>query len=116
MKKICLAVIMLFAISSCATIETRSEGNKIDKQLIESIKPGVTTKKAIIETFGYPSKSNKKEDGTEEFIYNHVEKNVSSYFSGFIIKEKNAPTTSTALEIIIKDDIVIGYKFIKTAE
>lgn len=116
MKKICLAVIMLFAISSCATIETRSEGKKIDKEMISSIKPGVTTQKAVIEVFGYPSKSNKKEDGTEELIYTYSEKDVSSYFSGFIIREKNAPTTNTTLEIIIKDDVVIGYKFVKTAE
>jgi len=118
MKKIYRALVIIFiaAIWGCATIVTRSEGTKVEKSMVESIKPGVTTKKAVIEIFGYPSRSNLKGDGSEELIYTHVEKRVPSYFSGFIVNEKNAPATSTTLEIIVKDDIVLGYRFIKTSE
>ncbi len=119
MKKICLAVIIFFAISGCATfrtIETKSDGNKIDKSMIDNIKPGVTTKKAVIEVFGQPSKTIKKDDGSEELIYSYTEKKTPSYFSGFIVKERNAVVTTTILEIIIKGDIVLGYKFAKTEE
>lgn len=119
MKVFYTAIVILFVISGCAgvkTIETRSEGNKIDKSMVESIKPGVTTKKAIIEIFGNPAKSIKKDDEGEELIYNYVEKKVPSYFCGFIANEKNASTTTTTLEIIVKDDVVLGYKLIKTAE
>ncbi|HBO83678.1 MAG: hypothetical protein A2073_05985 [Deltaproteobacteria bacterium GWC2_42_11] len=116
MKKFYLVITLFISIYGCATIETKTEGNKIDKSMVESIKPGITTKKAIIEIFGYPSKSNKKDDETEEFIYNHTEKKVSSYFKGFIVNEKDAEKTNSTLEIVIKNDIVVGYRFIKTAE
>lgn len=115
-KKYVIFIILFIVLAGCRTVEKRTEGTRIDKHMVEGIKPGVTTKNAILEIFGYPSKTNKLEDGGEELIYDYKEKKISVYLEGFIVNEKNAPTTYTTLEIIIKDDIVKGYKFLKSSE
>ncbi|MBI5681861.1 MAG: outer membrane protein assembly factor BamE [Deltaproteobacteria bacterium] len=115
-KNYAVLIILFIALSGCATIEKRTEGTRIDKYMVESIKPGATTRKAMLEIFGSPSMVNKKDDGSEEFIYKYVEKKVKVYVQGFIVDEKNAPTTYTTLEIIVKDDIITGYRFVKSSE
>lgn len=115
-KEYVVFAVLFIALSGCATVEKRTEGTRIDKYMVESIKPGSTTRKAMLEIFGSPSMVNKKEDGSEEFIYKYVEKKVKVYAEGLIVNERNAPTTSATLEIIVKDDIIIGYRFVKSSE
>jgi outer membrane protein assembly factor BamE (lipoprotein component of BamABCDE complex) len=119
MKRIITIILISIAITACASISStkiRSEGSKITKEQAEEIKPGVTTKNTITGTFGNPTKTDSKADGTEIFIYTYIEKKTPTYFGEFIVNERQSRVTTITLEITIKDGLVLLYNFKKHEE
>ncbi|MBI5327867.1 MAG: hypothetical protein HZB80_06200 [Deltaproteobacteria bacterium] len=101
---------------SISSTKIRSEGNKITKEQVEEIKPGITTKNAITDTFGPPQKTDSKTDGTEILIYTYVEKKIPAYFGEFIVNERQSRVTTITLEITIKHGLVLSYNFKRQEE
>jgi len=116
MKKILMIIAIAMTITGCATVSSvkvQTEGSKITKEKAEGIKPGLTTKDIIIETFGNPIKTESKTDGTEVLTYIYIEKKTPVYFGEFIVNERQNKVTTITLEVTIKDGLVLSYDFKK---
>ena len=114
MKKILMIIAAAMTVTACATVSSvkvQTEGIKITKEQAEGIKPGLTTRNIIIETFGNPIKMESKTDGTEVMTYTYMEKKTPTYFGEFIVNERQNKVTTITLEVIIKDGLVLSYKF-----
>ena len=87
-----------------------SSGNHpISSILLESIKPGVTTKEWVIDNFGKPDIEKHLEDGEEILIYENT-KHKSSDFSLFLIfSSHNTEDIKEVVSFKIKDGIVKSY-------
>jgi outer membrane protein assembly factor BamE (lipoprotein component of BamABCDE complex) len=110
-KSIFIILGLGFAIylAGCSTFETRTTGTMIENDKVESIKPGITTRADILDTFGIPTETT-SEGGMDKMVYTYEETKVPVYLQR--IKNKaGAKKTSTTLEIILKGDIVSSYKF-----
>lgn len=119
MKKIFIIMFISMTITACASISStkvQSEGNKITREQAEEIKPGVTTRDVVIDTFGNPPKVDSKPDGTEVLTYAYTEKRTPTYFGEFIVNERQSQVTTITLEITIKDGVVSSYNFKKQEE
>lgn len=119
MKRILAIIAIGIAVTACAAISStriQSEGNKITREQAEAIKPGITTRKVIIDTFGNPAKTESKADGTETLTYTYKEKRTPTYFGEFIVNEKQSVFMTTILEIIIKEGLVLSYNFKRQEE
>jgi hypothetical protein len=116
MKRILIIILIQIALSACASTQIQSEGGKITKEQIEGIRPGVTAKNIVIETFGNPAKTEIKPDGTETITYIYSEKSTPTYFGGFIVNERNTQVMKTTLEVVIKDGLVLSYSYKKEEE
>ncbi|MBI3398074.1 MAG: hypothetical protein HY026_02400 [Deltaproteobacteria bacterium] len=118
MKKV-LVILILLNLTACAFIKStssQSEGNKINRDHVEEIKPGITAKSSIIDTFGNPATTESKPDGAEVLTYTYREKKTPTYLGEFIVNERGSHTTTITLEIIIKDGLVLSYSFKKQEE
>ena len=116
MKKILMIIAAAMTVTACATVSSvkvQTEGSKITKEQAEGIKPGLTTRNIIIETFGNPIKMESKTDGTDVLTYTYTEKKTPTYFREFIVNEKQSKVTTMTLEVIIKDGLVLSYNFKK---
>jgi outer membrane protein assembly factor BamE (lipoprotein component of BamABCDE complex) len=109
MKKTLLAVLAV-ALVGCTTIETRTDGRRLDSAQVLQIRPGVTTRQAAIDLFGAPTAIT-NEDGTELFLYTFKEEKVPSYFGGLLIYESRGTKERSTLMLKIRDGIVYSYKF-----
>jgi outer membrane protein assembly factor BamE (lipoprotein component of BamABCDE complex) len=117
MKKSYLIILaVLLSLTACASTKIQSEGNKITREQAERIKPGITTKSIVIDTFGNPSMVDSKPDGTEVLIYTYTEKRTPTYFGEFIVNERQSQRITITLEITIKDGLVSSYNFKKQEE
>ena len=117
MKKFYLIVLaVLLSFTACASTKIQSEGNKITREQAEGIKPGITTKNVVIDTFGNPSKIDSKPDGTEVLTYTYTEKRTPTYFGEFIVNERQSQRITITLEITIQDGLVSSYNFKKQEE
>ncbi len=76
MKKTLLAVLAV-ALLGCTTVETLTEGRRLDSTRVLQIRPGVTTRQAAIDLFGAPTAIT-YEDGTELLLYTYKEEKVPS--------------------------------------
>ncbi|MEK7828458.1 MAG: hypothetical protein AAB197_05510 [Deltaproteobacteria bacterium] len=116
MKKILMIIAAAMTVTACATVSSvkvQTEGIKITKEQVEGIKPGLTTRNIIIETFGNPIKMESKTDGTDVLTYTYTEKKTPTYFGEFIVNERQNKVTTITLEVIIKDGLVLSYNFKK---
>lgn len=114
MKKILMIIAIVMTVTACATVSSvkvQTEGIKITKEQAEGIKPGLTTRNIIIETFGNPIKMESKTDGTDALTYTYTEKKTPTYFGEFIVNERQNKVTTITLEVIIKDGLVLSYNF-----
>ena len=119
MKKILMIIAIAMTVTACATVSSvkvQTEGSKITKEQADGIKPGLTTRNVIIETFGNPIKMESKTDGTEVLTYTYIEKKTPTYFGEFIVNERQRQVTTITLEITIKDGLVLSYNFKKQEE
>jgi len=117
MKKFYLIVLaVLLSFTACASTKIQSEGNKITREQAEGIKPGITTKSMVIDTFGNPSKVDSKPDGTEVLTYTYTEKRTPTYFGEFVVNERQSQRITITLEITIQDGLVSSYNFKKQEE
>lgn len=116
MKKILMIIAITMTVAACASVKVQSEGNKITRAQAEEIKPGLTTRNIIIDTFGKPAKIESKADGTEVLIYTYIEKKTPAYFGEFIVNERQSRVAMTTLEVTIKDGLVLSYNFKKQEE
>ncbi|MDP2682917.1 MAG: hypothetical protein Q8P28_08970 [Deltaproteobacteria bacterium] len=114
MKKILMIIAIAITVTACAaisSIKVQTEGIKITKEQAEGIKPGSTARNIIIETFGNPIKMESKTDGTDVLTYTYTEKQTPTYLGEFIVNERQSKITKITLEVIIKDGLVLSYKF-----
>ncbi len=109
MKKAFLAVLAA-TLLGCTTVETRTEGRKLDSAHILQIRPGITTRQAAIDLLGAPTAIT-NEDGTELLLYTFKEEKVPSYFGGLLVDESRGTTESSSLLLKIRGGIVYSYKF-----
>ncbi len=116
MKNILMIIAIAMTVAACSAISSvkvQTEGIKITKEQAEGIKPGLTTRNIIIETFGNPIKMESKTDGTDVLTYTYTEKKTPTYFGEFIVNERQNKVTTITLEVIIKDGLVLSYNFKK---
>ena len=111
-----IVILIIFILPACASTKIQSEGNKITREQAEGIKPGITTKNVVIDTFGNPSKIDSKPDGTEVLTYTYTEKRTPTYFGEFIVNERESQRITITLEITIQDGLVSSYNFKKQEE
>src|SRR3989304_1263041 len=119
MKRIFIIIFISITITACASISStkvQSEGNKISREQAEGIKPGVTTRNVVTDTFGNPSKADSKPDGIEVLTYTYTEKRTPTYFGEFIVNERQSQVITITLEITIQDGVVSSYNFKKQEE
>ncbi len=102
-------------LAGCATYETHTTGNVIDNEMVNSIRPGVTTRTEIIDTFGVPTETT-SEGGLETLIYSYNETKVPVYLGAIKDESRARETTVTTLEITLKGDIVSTYRFKSSSE
>ncbi len=113
MKRFLLALPLMLTIIGCS-VASRTEGTKIDRNLVLNLKPGATTRQMVIDAFGAPSAIN-YENNEEKFTYTFKEKAVPVYLGGLVENETKGKESLTTLELVLKDDIVYSYRF-KSAE
>lgn len=119
MKRLMTIALILLNLTACASIslvKIQSDGRKITREQAEGIKPGLTTRNIIIDTFGNPTKTESKTDGAEVLTYTYTEKKTPAYFGEFVVNERQSRFTTTTLEVAIKDGLVLSYSFKKQEE
>ncbi len=109
MNRLFLALPVLMLLG-CATVATRSEGNKIDKAQVLNLKPGVTTRQMVLETFGPPANIT-FDNNEEKMMYIFKEKKTPSYLNGLIESEAQSKESTTTLEVILRSDVVYSYRY-----
>jgi outer membrane protein assembly factor BamE (lipoprotein component of BamABCDE complex) len=110
-----LAALAAASIVGCTAMETTTEGTRIRKDSVVDLRPGVTTRERVIETFGEPAETGFR-DGDERLYYVYREKSVPSYASGVIENQAAGAETETTLEVIIREGVVLSYSFKSTEE
>ena len=109
MKKIILAAIVL-SLLGCASAQVRSNGPRLDREQVLTIKAGVTTKDGILTMFGKPAEVSSAA-GQETLTYVFQEKSVPSYLGGLVVDETRSKTSTSTLTVILKDDVVYSFDF-----
>lgn len=113
MKKIIYPAVLLILVTGCSTVTTnttKTEGAKIEKEAALKLKPGITSRDAVISAFGNPAET-VTENNEERLKYVYTEKQIKSYFGGTIQDEVTGGKATTTLEVVIKNNIVDSYKF-----
>lgn len=100
-------------LTGCSYTLTSAQGTRITSAQIQEIKLGRTTALDLFKLLGSPAKMEKAMDGTHRLVYEWTDI-LSPTFPGgyrargFFDKEKDE-----AFEIILKDRVVQGYRFMK---
>lgn len=111
MKRILTTVCALLLIGCAVT--TRTEGTRIEKDHVLDLKPGTTTRQAVIEAFGAPTNTT-YENKEEKLIYVFKERKVPVYLGGLVENETQKKESVSTLELVIRENIVYSYKFKNT--
>ncbi len=111
MKRLLLIGFAVLILSGCATYETRTEGATIEDELVTTIETGTTTRKEILEKFGTPTEITV--EGEEELmVYDYTVRKVPSYIGGMVEVPARSEVTNKRLEIKIRYDKVLSYKYV----
>ncbi|MEE9614864.1 MAG: hypothetical protein V3W31_07965 [Thermodesulfobacteriota bacterium] len=110
-----IAILLSLSVAGCTTVTNRSGDRPIEKATVDKIVPGVTTRKAVIDTFGPPGEVVSAGD-TEKLIYKYKETRTPTYFGGVIENKSMSRTSTSTLEITLKKGIVSSYRFSSAAE
>lgn len=98
----------------CSAVTIQTDGAPIDKSRLSEIKPGVTTRQAVIESFGTPTETTLT-DNQEKIVYVYKEKKAPVYL-GVIQNQTRATIEVTTLEFTLSEGIVNSYKYKGMAE
>ncbi len=109
MKRILIAAITGLMLAGCASV-TKTEGVKVDKEKVLELKPGVTTRQAVLAAFGTPSEVS-FENNEERMSYVFMEKKTPSYLGGVVENDVISREKKTVLELVLKNDVVYSYRY-----
>jgi outer membrane protein assembly factor BamE (lipoprotein component of BamABCDE complex) len=107
-----LLLILTISLAGCTTVETETKGRRIQSDSVMQIKPGITTRASIINLFGNPTEISHV-DGVETFLYTYKEEKTPLFFGGLLQLESQKRSSSKSLELVIKDGIVLSYRFLR---
>lgn len=108
MKRLMTALTALL-VFGCTAVTIQTDGNPIDKTRLSSIKPGTTTRHAVIEAFGTPTETTLSEN-LEKIVYVYKEKKAPVYL-GVIQNQTRATVEITTLEFTLQEGVVDSYRF-----
>lgn len=108
MKKL-ITLILALALTGCVSI-SRTEGARIDRAKVLELKPGATTRQAVIESFGNPTEVT-FENNEEKMVYTFKEKKTPAYLGGLVENEVKSTVDATTLELVFRDNIIYSYRF-----
>ncbi|MBI5809953.1 MAG: hypothetical protein HZB21_02020 [Deltaproteobacteria bacterium] len=114
MKRISVILLTGAVLMGCSGVIVRTEGQRIDRETVLSIKPGATSRQAVLNAFGTPAEIT-NDNGEEKMIYTFKERKTPAYIGGMVEDEARSKTSTTNLEFTLKNDIVYSYRF-KTVE
>jgi hypothetical protein len=106
MRRLVVALIL----AGCAATTVSIKGVPIDETLVGKIKPGITTREAILKEFGPPSEIT-AEEGREKLVYRHREAKTRSYLGGLVEMKGRSELKEAVLTVTIKGNIVESYRF-----
>jgi len=109
MKRVVIALIAGLMITGCASV-TRTEGVKVDREKVLELKPGVTTRQAVLQTFGAPTEVS-FENNEERLSYVFKEKKTPAYLGGIVENDVMSKEKKTVLEIVLRNDVVYTYRY-----
>ncbi len=111
MRKLLFILISALLLSGCAPMhEVTREGRQIDEDLLGSIKTGITTKQEIVNAFGEPNEV-VTVASSEVLVYRYSETAVPIYVFGLVEAKRSAEVTEKVLEVTIRSDKVVSYRF-----
>ena len=111
MRKLLFILLVAVLFTGCTPIhEISRKGEQIDKNLMSSIKTGITTKEEIIKTFGEPDEVINVAT-SEVLVYRYTETAVPIYAFGLVEARRNARITKKTLEVTIREGKVASYRF-----
>lgn len=113
MKRAAMALMIGLLLAGCASV-TKSEGVKVDREKVLELKPGVTTRQNVLQSFGAPSEVS-FENGEERMSYIFKEKKTPAYLGGVVENDVTSREKKTVLELVFRNDIVYSYRY-KTSE
>jgi hypothetical protein len=102
----------LFLLSGCSYTVHSTEGHDISTAQLQEIKLGKTTETDLLKILGPPSRRERKPDGTMSFLYVYSQVKNPTVLGGLVfeaISEKKEET----FEVILKDEVVQSYHFLK---
>lgn len=109
MKRIAAAILAGLLLAGCASV-TKTEGVKVDREKVLDLKPGVTTRQAVLQAFGAPSEVS-FENGEERMSYIFREKKTPAYLGGVVENDVIAREKKTVLELVFRNDTVYSYRY-----
>ncbi|MBI5599187.1 MAG: hypothetical protein HY890_05550 [Deltaproteobacteria bacterium] len=109
MKRL-LWILPAISLIGCAGTVSKTEGARFEKTQVLEIKPGSTTREAVIAAFGQPAETS-TENGAEKLVYVFKEHKTPTLFGGLVESELNAKDQTTTLEVVIKAGVVDEYRY-----
>jgi outer membrane protein assembly factor BamE (lipoprotein component of BamABCDE complex) len=104
---------VLLALEGCYYTIRSTEGTKISAAQVQEIKLGKTTDIDLLKILGAPSKKEVKPDGTEVFRYIHTTWENPTLLGGYVLNGFFVRETKEIFEIILKDQVVQSYHFLR---
>lgn len=109
MKRVLAIMIAALVISGCTSV-TKTEGMKVDREKVLELKPGVTSRQMVLDTFGSPTEVS-FENNEERMSYVFKEKKTPAYLGGMVENDVMSREKKTVLEIVLRNDVVYTYRY-----
>ena len=109
MKRVLAIMIAALVITGCASV-TKTEGVKVDREKVLELKPGVTSRQMVLDTFGSPTEVS-FENNEERMSYVFKEKKTPAYLGGMVENDVMSREKKTVLEIVLRNDVVYTYRY-----
>ncbi|HLC18510.1 MAG TPA: outer membrane protein assembly factor BamE [Thermodesulfobacteriota bacterium] len=101
---------MAVALIGCTGVAVRTEGTRLERDQVLNIKAGSTTRADVVELFGEPTNT-KYEGDRERLFYVFKETKTPTYVGGIVENKSRSEKKTATLEIVVKDDVVLSYRF-----
>ncbi|MBV7513649.1 hypothetical protein [Pseudomonas sp. PDM25] len=113
MKKATLALFVAFTLNGCATSHYTS-GRDFPTENVPSIVKGKTTASNLKTLFGEPFAKSPVNETDEKWVYTYA--TGSAHAQSYVVTMKVTTTgTQKALDVLMRDDVVINYTFTEGA-
>lgn len=109
MKRFFIAVIAGLMLAGCASV-TETEGVKVEREKVLELKPGETTRQAVLDAFGSPTEVSREND-EERMSYVFREKKTPSYLGGVVENDVRSREQKTVLEVVFRNGVVHSYRY-----